>query len=152
MKYKKTILSLVIIITGFMFSSCDPPNFYHKFYSTDVNMIELIGYNNENIKDGRDISELNIEKLKTVETLDETDIDTFLHDLTELFIVKYRIHPSSPNANCIKIIFNDGTFELISENGLIAKYNENGDALEYIGMVDDNSKLTSIINKYFTII
>lgn len=149
MKCKKTVLSVIVIMMCLLLVSCDPPNFYHDSYTNEVISIDLIEYDGGNIQNGQEIRNFDFEKSKIIEALNKNDLQVFLSDLTELFIITYRTHPDSPNEVCIRICFDDGTFEIISKNRLIVKYNENGDVMEYIGMVDDYNKIISLINKYF---
>lgn len=149
MNYKKSILLVVLIIMSFCLNSCDPPQFYHSGYTTEIINVELIEYEADETKSSRELCNFDSENSKSIDTLNENDIEAFMTEISELYIIMYYTHPYSPDEKCIKISYSDDTFEIISQNRLVVLYDENGNVIEYVGMIDDIEKFISLVNKYF---
>ena len=166
MKCKK-IFSVILlsIFLCIFFTACDPPNFFHEYVTEEVVQgeivqINLIYYDNPDVKNintfARDEEEIrtsmrhfDFDKMTVLETLPEEKNADILQNLTEVFIVRYYNHPDSPNKTCIQLIYDDGTFEIISQTRLITLYNEDGEVEEYVGMLDVSLYFTNIVNDYF---
>ena len=167
MKCKK--IFSVILLSVFLcifFTACELPNFFHEYVTDEIVQgelvqINLIYYDNPDVKDintfARDEEEIrasmrhfDFDKMTVLETLSKEKNADILQSLTEVFIVKYYNHPDSPNKMCIQLIYDDGTFEIISQTRLITLYNEDGEVKEYVGMLDVSLYFTNIVNDYFS--
>ena len=149
---KKICIILSIIMFSLPLFSCDPPMMYHYDCLQEVINIELIEFEtDEIIKRSYKVRDIEIENIKIIETLPDCYTETFIDDLTDIYIIGYYTHPDNPEKLCIKINFKNNTFELISENRLVVKYEENGKVLEYVGILDDSECFNNLANKYFVI-
>lgn len=146
---QKIILGITIFLTLLFLVACDPPNFYHENFLDEVLNIELIEYSETYLQNDKNINEYDFNKEEVLDELEFNTIKDCLFDITELFIVKYRTHPNSVGGKCLKICFDEGVFEVISQNGLVVQYSSDGRVLKYVGIIDDKSKLMVIINNYF---
>lgn len=146
---KKIVLFFVLFPMIFILTACDPPMFDHRDLSGEILSVEYIKYSAENDLTKQNLPEFDFTNINVIAQLSSDKIDDFSLDLSKIFIVKYYNKPNSHDECCIKVNMKDETFEVISKNRLIVKYDKNGEVLEYIGMLDDKNDFERIVNKYF---
>ena len=141
--------------------ACDPNRYYFNYedLKNSVAKVELISYNNNEariIKNKKKLLRFDFNKVYIIETLREESLDEFLMDLSKTLIFQYLKHSDSPVGICLRIIYNNNDFEIISctlENGILYDYvgsfDSNGDVKNFIGGVSGKTILQNLINKYF---
>jgi hypothetical protein len=157
------IVILLFVLLCFCLTACDPPQFFHEDLTGKVVGIQLVNYNNSDAKGvntfvdyknpEKDMLPFDFNKMQVIETLSSEEIEDFLKELSAAFIIKAYVHFDSPNGTCIRLIYDNGDFEIISrtkENSIIALYNESGEILQYIGIMDNRNDFINLINNYFT--
>ena len=148
---KNKFLTLILLALCVLLAACDPHRDYHTHFvdTDDVVAIELIEYDQNSLPNQKNIDNYDFEKESKIETLSQEEWNDFLLSIAEIFVVVYWRHPNSISGRSVKMIFDDGSFEVISENRLIVHYSETGEVLEYIGIVDDQKMFIGLIDEYF---
>lgn len=145
---RKNLLTAMLVFVCLFLVACDPPNYYHPEIDSEISSIELIEYQENDVQSGREIQPFCFEKVVVLKEFDKTKTDELLTVIKDIYLIQYFTHPNRPSGKCFKINFDDGTFEIMSENRLVVHYGEDGTVLDYIGVVDDTSALLELIGSY----
>ncbi len=163
---KKAILLISLLHLCFIVSSCDPST-YRFDYSTlanNITRIELINYANPEQKHfafwvpdySSDLVPFRNSYVTVVETLDTNKTSAFLNQLSEKNILSHYYAYDSPNGFCIRLLYSDGDFLIISCNyaakafsGYIGKFSEDGEVSNFIGCFEDYDSFQSLVNDFF---
>ena len=105
--------------TVFLLAACvwDPTSYYYDLEElrAPVKKIELINYDNPDQKHFKswvsdhesELKPLDISAIQVTETMDDSQIDSFMKDLTEGLILYKFYSVDSPKGICIRIIYED---------------------------------------------
>jgi len=136
----------------FILTACDPGNFkfdYDELKATVVR-VEYIYYDNPNaveLFEQRDkVIPFDFNKMEIKATLPNEKLDDFLKDLSEYEFMLFTRHLDSPQGDSIRIIYNNGDFEVLSCWGgghkeYSGSFSANGEVKRFIG--------TSIRKEFF---
>ena len=154
---KRIAVLLIVFLCFGCFCSCDPVKYYPyqdaEYIKTVVDSVELIYYENDLAKerlgwfDGN-ILPFDFSKMTIIETLPKEHNDVFLDKLSQIYTLDY-VPYDSPNKECIKINYTDGTFDIICFNFAFAcTYDNNGNFIKIIGN-GAGIQLQEIVNTMF---
>lgn len=146
----KKIIVVFLLILVLVASACDPPKFYHKDLSNEIESIQIINYNTDrneltsNTFKGysnwhESLKQFDFEKVEIIKDLPSENLNDFAFKLSKIFIVANSNFLIEPIGVSIMINFLDGSFEIIScyeKFGIMAIYDKNGFPIEFIGDMD----------------
>jgi len=165
MKTRAVSIAFLLFLLILCLSACDPGSisYPNEESISDVVSVELIEYNNiyvsriNTLFSTRKIQDFDFEKMEIIEVLSEDTLEDFLNDFSELDVWTRWSHPDSPLRTSIRIIYNNGDFDVISccntEKEIIsfmAKYDSKGNFKNHIGTVEKVTAYLDLINRYFT--
>ena len=153
---KNVILVLLLVIFIPLLSGCDPEHYYYNYEELieKVINVELINYDNNDAKslfgEQDKVIPFSFDKMKIVEALKVEEINIFLKDLSTIRFMMYRRHSNSPNGISLRIIYENGDFDIVSYIVIyFGKFNSDGSVKEFIGGLSGKRDLIALINKYF---
>lgn len=157
---KSVYVFLLSALCAVFLTSCDPTfGFWQEDLQPIVEKVELIDYQNgtpQEIKKDEEILPFAFEKEKVLGTLEQSQIDEFLHDFT---IIEYITLKSYDRAlgRSLKITLKEGEFIICCliemekvRCGFTAIYYPEGEVKKYIGRLDGyTERYSELIEKYF---
>ena len=158
---KKISLLLLIGLLCLSLIACDPNwfNYEKEELNTDVIRVELIDYRQPDAKqinsflfNKRAFLRFDLFKMMILETLDDADMPDFFEDLSTLGLWTHWIHLNSPSGRCIRLVYADGSFDVLSSasgDSLVMKYDETGRPLDFIGPMTNETEFRELIEKHF---
>lgn len=165
-KVKKVFFGALAILSLTLFVSCDPG---HDYYDPEelrgrVERVELVDYENPDRRrffswvpdHSEELVPLDMSRLEIIETLDEARVGSFLEDLSLCTILSKYYAYDSPEACCIRLVYKDGTFDLLTADyrsggysGYIGTYSPDGEVVDFIGCFCDLSSFETLVETYF---
>ncbi|MCL1895720.1 MAG: hypothetical protein FWG03_04150 [Clostridiales bacterium] len=161
---KKTAIILALLSVCFGLAGCDPVMFSYKYneLAADVVRVELIQYDNPDAQmmnsyfSLRGLRAVKEDRIEIIEVLDKDRTDMFYRDLAEAGLWNHWGHPNSPSGICLRLVFGDDRFDIISfdlvgnsYSSLIVKYDKRGRVSEYIGSMLDRDEYLELCEEYF---
>lgn len=159
-----TLLSVIILSVSVMFlTACDPASYYYNLNElrAPVKTIELVNYDNPNQKSfglwlidhSKDLKPLDMSAIQTVATLQTEQIDNFMTDLSKQHIHYKDYEVDSPKGKCIRIVYEDDYFDMISCNKkqYIGTFTPNGEVEEFIGGFGAYNSYEYLLKTYFDV-
>jgi hypothetical protein len=159
---KKLLAILLLICVCFGVTACDPTSYYHYNNSeriAEITAIELINYDYPDAVQintffsTRGVERFDFDRMTVLEVVGEDIFADFLQDLSEVKIWTSWIHSDSPFGICLRIIYKNGDFEVISADSelpFFALYNSRGRLRHYLGMFEENERdFAELVNKHF---
>ena len=162
---KKISTLFLIGLLCLSLAACDPSwsNYEEEALHTDVIRVELIDYRQPRAKvinsfffSERLFLRFDLREMDVLETLDDADRPAFFEDFSSLGLWTHWIHLNSPDGVCIRLVYADGSFDVLSAkeigdetHSIVMKYDETGKVLDYIGPMTDTDEFFEIIEKYF---
>lgn len=157
---RKFLIILIVALSIFV-CSCEPRMYSYECDDLKNNIanVQMINYNNQNAKSiSKACDNFDLEKMEILEELDESRIEEFVISLSKIRFHVYNKHPDSAFGICIRIVYSDGTFEIMSCNSIdkdlynfIGRYSPTGEAIEYVGSFAGKQVFQDILNKFFSI-
>jgi len=138
------MIFLAIMLLTFSLVACEPANFFYSYeeLKENVERVELINYNNPEAKPfsnkNDSLLSFDFEKMEVVEVLAAEKVDDFLKALSEVQFFKNMGHMDSPNGKCIRVVYNNGDFEIIhsDNNGnYVGSFDAEGNVKRFVGSV-----------------
>ena len=163
--YYITAFALIILL-AISLTACDPMSYsIGKTYLTDnIVGVELIYYENPGQESFRSwvpnhyskLVSFNLSNMTILETLDGSELETFLEQLSKVeFLAEYYTY-DSPQGTCIRLLYANGDFIILSCNyeygsfaGYVGRYNSKGDVTGFIGSFSGLQSFTSLVNNFF---
>lgn len=163
---KKFLLVIILCIQLFCLAACDPRSYSYEYDELldSVVSVELINYDNPNQKKfvtwvldyTSKLLPFELNNMTILETLNNDDIDDFLQQLSEARLLhKYYVF-NSPKDICIRLIYTNGDFEVIScdyahqtLNNYVGKYNSSGDVVDFVGSFESYDDFENLVNDFF---
>lgn len=153
---KKIIVVLALALVVLSLTACDPAhyNYNHEELKNNVVRVELINYDNPDAKElfeKRDkVIAVNLDKIEVVETLSEDKVNDFLLDFSKILFLEYWRHSDSPRGTCVRIVYENGDFEVVSHEVVYAgRFDSEGNVVEFVGGLSGRNNLINLVNKYF---
>ena len=159
---KKFIAVILFIINVFCLSACEGIASYSFEFEEEGVGVELIYYNNLDAKeitlssiyhhiDYSEILDFDFSKMTVLETLSKDCLDDFVNEtyFYELgpFVTDPPRYLDSPKGLCLRIIYQSGSFEIISHDEFYAgSFYADGSVRRFIGICLVGEKL---ISEYF---
>ena len=72
-------------------------------------------------------------------------VDDFLKEISEIEFLMSWVHADSPNGRCIRIIYENGDFEIIGDH-YVGSFDSEGNVKRFIGV--PNQRLENLIDEY----
>lgn len=156
---KKVLSCICLVSLLFLLTACDPGIFQYDYdeLKETVVRVEYIYYENPNAKrldeflvDKKDkLLPFNFDKMEIRGVLPNEKLDDFLKDLCQYEIMMHWIHSDSPKNECIRLIYSNGDFEIITnrENEYVGSFYSTGEVKRFIG--DGISK--KLFSKWFDV-
>ncbi len=120
---KKFLICICLLLLLFVLTACDPNEFYFDYaeLKEKVVRVEYILYDNPNavkldeflVKKSDKLLPFDFDKMEVREVLHEEKMDNFFKELSEYPILMDWIHMDSPQGDCIRIIYDNGDFEIL---------------------------------------
>jgi len=140
MKMMKLIKALSVFLICLTFTSCvgcSPISFVYEYeeLSDNVAVVELIYYDNLRTRPVRDYNNhpnFDFDKMEYIATIQGEMREEFLKTISNTLILNHVSHQNSPNGICVKIIYEDGYFDIVS-SGYIGRFDSDGEFIEYMG-------------------
>ena len=165
-KIKNSIMILLVCSFFFILTACDPGNYFYDYeiLNDNVKRIELINYDNDAAKfyneilskTRKEIISFDFDKMEIVEILNEIKIDDFIQNLSKINFLEYWNHSDSPVVMCIRMIYKNDDFEIISFNyynneyyNFVGKFDNHGNPIKFIGGFASGSDFVELVNNYF---
>jgi len=163
---RKFSVLIVFCALCLLLTACDPSSY--RFDRDDlfnsVTGIELINYDNPSQK--RFVSwvpnhypqlrSFKLDNMTILETLDDGYFNGFLKQLSDIYFLDKYYAFDSPNGICIRLLYSNGDFEVISCNykhnsfaGYVGKYNSKGKVIDFVGSFSSLSTFISLVNDFF---
>ena len=153
---KKLFTVSAIILVVLSLAACDPAHYYYDYedLKSDVISIELINYNNPDVKElfeKRDkVISFDIEKMEIMETLSDESFNDFLLYFSKILFLEYWRHADSPNGTCVRIVYEDGDFEIVTHEVVYAgRFDAEGNVKKFIGGLSGKASFVSLVNNFF---
>ena len=153
MKYNKLLIPIILMVL--CLSACDPSDFYYNYDELKELAVEiqLINYNNPKaeeineflVEKREEMKPFHFDKMEVAEVLSETEIDDFLKEISEIEFLMSWVHADSPNGRCIRIIYENGDFEIIGDH-YVGSFDSEGNVKRFIGL--PNQRLENLIDEY----
>ena len=162
-KSEKVFCGALAILSLTLFASCDPGHDYYDLEELKVR-VELVDYENPDRRrffsrvpdHSEELAPLDMSRLEIIETLDEARVGSFLEDLSLCTILSKYYAYDSPEACCIRLVYKDGTFDLLTADyrsggysGYIGTYSPDGEVVDFIGCFCDLSSFETLVETYF---
>ena len=156
---KKVLSCICLVSLLFLLTACDPGMFQYDYdeLKESVVRVEYIYYDNPNAKrlneffvDKKDrLLPFDFDKMEIREVLPDEKLNDFLKDLCECYIMMHWVHSDSPKGNCIRVIYNNGDFEIITNRAgeYVGSFYSTGEVKRFIGDGVGNS----IFSKWFNV-
>ena len=161
MKKIKIFMVSILVVLCLSLTACDPASFYFDYdeLKEKVTTVELISYNNINLKMVKDESKVlpfDFDKMEIVETLEAEQIDAFLQDLSKTHFLMHSNYSETAVGISVRIVYKNGDFVVLSCN-LIDKtayrfvvfFDVNGKVKEVIGGFASRYDYVDLVNKFF---
>ena len=147
-------------------TACDPGKYYYDLENlrASVKAIELINYDNPDQKDFSswvqdhtdDLKPLKTSAIQIRSTLDGNRIDEFMLDLSQQQILYKYFAYNSPKDICIRIIYEDNCFDIVSCNdksflGYIGTFSPSGEVIDFTGCFCGYFSFEYLLQKYFNV-
>lgn len=157
-------VTVLTVITLFL-TACDPGSYYYDLddLRAPVKRIELVNYDNPNQKNFKswvpdhsdELKPLNMTNLQVTATMDAAKINDFLVELSEQHILYKYFAYDSPKDTCIRIVYRDDYFDIISCNentfgGYIGTYSPTGEYVDFMGCFASRDSFEELLT-YFNI-
>lgn len=142
---KKVLSCICLISLLLLLTACDPGIFQYDYdeLKETVVRIEYIYYDNSNAKrlneffvDKKDeLLPFDFNKMEIRGVLPNEKLDDFLKDLCNERIMMHWVHSDSPKGECIRVIYNNGDFEIITsrEGEYVGSFFSTGEPKRFIG-------------------
>lgn len=156
---KKVLSCICLISLLLLLTACDPGIFQYDYYELKetVVRVEYIYYENPTAKrldeflvDKKDkLIPFDFDKMEIRGVLPNEKLDDFLQDLCQYEIMMHWIHSDSPKGECIKMTYNNGDFEIITNRAgeYVGSFYSTGEVKRFIGDGVGNS----IFSKWFNV-
>lgn len=154
----------VFALSVAVFTACDPGHYQYDLENlkAPVSAIELCEYDNPEQKHftswvpdhSKDLAPLDMDALKITATLEADLTEDFMRDLSKQHILYKYYAFNSPNGTCIRIVYDDGYFDIISCNaktfaGYIGTFSPDGEVVDFIGCFASRSSYEYFLKFYF---
>ncbi len=156
---KKVLSCICLISLLLLLTACDPGIFQYDYdeLKETVVRVEYIYYENPTAKrldeflvDKKDkLIPFDFDKMEIRGVLPNEKLDDFLQDLCQYEIMMHWIHSDSPKGECIKMTYNNGDFEIITNRAgeYVGSFYSTGEVKRFIGDGVGNS----IFSKWFNV-
>jgi hypothetical protein len=139
----KKIATILICLLCFGLTACEPIWFEYEYevLENDVVSVELISYNNPYAKTQMDnwgnlkYPDFDFNEMLVIGTMKEENLDPLFQDISSTMVGNFIRQIDSPNGLCLKINYQDNTFDIISDD-FIGRYNHEGKIIQYLGVFD----------------
>ena len=160
MKFFLIALMTIGVLTSLF--GCDPASHYFDLenLSDNVLSVELIEYENHDVKIVKKTSEIfpfYFDKVEVIDTLDAEHKESFLRDLSEIHfhisdnLTKYS---NSATGNTLRIVYNENEFLIICYNqksNFVVLFNADGSVGKLIIRFTNGQDFAELVKKYFDI-
>ena len=160
MKKIKIFMVSILVVLCLSLTACDPASFYFDYdeLKEKVTTVELISYNNINLKMVKDESKVlpfDFDKMEIVETLESKQRESFLSELSKIYfhvsdnLTKYS---NSATGISIRIIYASGDFVVICSNtdsNFVGGFTAHGHVGELMARFTSHQDFVDIVNKFF---
>ena len=160
-KLKKVLVISLIFVMLFALTACDPTTFYFDYdeLKETVVRVEYIYYDNPNavileeyfVEDHDKLLSFDFDKMEIRQVLSDEKLDDFLKELSELEFMMDWVHLDSPQGDSIRIVYDNGDFEILSCYGsksfemYSGSFYANGEVKRFIG----SSITKDFLSKWF---
>ncbi|MCL2639058.1 MAG: hypothetical protein FWD48_11895 [Oscillospiraceae bacterium] len=153
---KRLIKSLGICLLCFIFVSCfaNPIDFKYKIVDFDnVVSVELIRYNNSDVKNVRDYKahpDFDFSKVEHIETMEEEKYENLFTVLASTLILNHVSHNNSPGGISVIITYENGDFDILSAE-YAGRFSSSGNFIKFLGRFDEGNEWfdNNIIKNHF---
>lgn len=136
----------------------DPSPYYYNLEElrAPVTRIELINYDNPNQHHFKswvpnhegDLKPLNMDAIEVTATMDDSQIDSFMQDLSKELILYKFYDVDSPKDTCIRIVYEDDYFDILSKN-YVGTFTPSGKVEDFIGSFSGYIVFEHLLQTYF---
>lgn len=150
---KKYILLFLMFCLMFL-TACDPNPYYYNYETlkNDVVSVELINYDNNAIElfEQRDaVKKFDFSKMNVTGVLLDEKLDDFLLEFSQIeFMLVWR-HLDSPEGECVKINYSDGSFDIICYNVQFSCQYDNFGNVKYVIGSGGGYQLKELVERSF---
>lgn len=166
MKSKKIIVSILLMISVVLFTSCawdpSPRSIEYEDLKERATTVEFINYENDNakrVKEADEVLPFDFDKMTVIETLDEERVDELLVDVANAsYWRRFWWYSDSSSGLGIKINYRNGNFLILSFNyieekkiayDLVTEFDSDGAVVEVIGIFEKPIYYINLVDKYF---
>ena len=124
---KKILTCVCIVSLLLLLCACEPEHFFFDYdeLKESVVSVEYIYYDNSNAKEldetrydkSDQLLPFDFEKMEIRQVLPFEKLDDFLKDLSEHHLLILLRHDDSPNGYCMRVIYDNGDFDILSCDG-----------------------------------
>jgi len=148
--------SLGICLLCFILVSCftNPIDFKYNIDDFDnVVSVELIRYNNSDVKSVRDYTthpDFDFSKVEHIETIEEEKLENLFTVLASTLILNHVSHNNSPSGIGVIITYENGDFDMLSAE-YAGRFGSSGDFIKFMGKFDEGNEwfYNNIIKNHF---
>lgn len=140
---KKVLIYICLFALLLVLTACEPKMFHYDYHELkeSVVKVEYIYYDNPNaVQYNEDFAgkkykllPFDFEKMEIRGVLSEEKLDDFFQVISGYEIMMHWVHSDSPQGNCIRMIYDNGDFEIISEGAYTGSFYANGEVKRFVG-------------------
>ena len=151
---KKTMLIFALFLVLLNFGTCHGGTYNFNFEDLKDNVIgvELINYNNSNVKKIKNLDNLlsfDFSLMEIIEVLPAEKINAFLEEYSTAYFFEIFNYLDSPNGISLRLFYKNGDFKVVClETYYVCKFGSDGNVKEFFTIMYQRV-LIRIINKYF---